>query len=94
KKLEKSHDPLALVVHTGSSSQNTSSYYVTHPTSVVDYKDEYQQDDVYTNSEDPLASAMLLLARSITFKNFLLQQIIDFALHPIPETKQSFKETG
>ncbi|GJT45517.1 integrase, catalytic region, zinc finger, CCHC-type containing protein [Tanacetum coccineum] len=59
KKLEKSHDPLALVAHTGSSSRNTSSYYVTHPTSVVDYKDEYQQDDVHTNSEDPLASAML-----------------------------------
>ncbi|GJW68008.1 hypothetical protein Tco_0122432 [Tanacetum coccineum] len=52
KKLEKSHDPLALVAHTGSSSRNTSSYYVTHPTSVVDYEDEYQQDDVHTNSEE------------------------------------------
>ncbi|GJS69416.1 retrovirus-related pol polyprotein from transposon TNT 1-94 [Tanacetum coccineum] len=31
KKLEKSHDPLALVAHTGSSSRQTSSYYVTHP---------------------------------------------------------------
>ncbi|GJS21245.1 retrovirus-related pol polyprotein from transposon TNT 1-94 [Tanacetum coccineum] len=69
KKLEKSHDPLALVAHTGSSSRNTSSYYVTHPTSVVDYEDEYQQDDVHTNSEDPLASAMLLLAQAIT-QNF------------------------
>ncbi|GJV76183.1 retrovirus-related pol polyprotein from transposon TNT 1-94 [Tanacetum coccineum] len=59
KKLEKSHDPLALVAHTGSSSRNTSSYYVTHPTSVVDYKDEYQQDYVHTNLEDPLTSAML-----------------------------------
>ncbi|GKE93484.1 hypothetical protein Tco_1574579 [Tanacetum coccineum] len=36
---------------------------------MVDYDDEYQQDDVKTNSEDPLASAMLLLARSIT-QNF------------------------
>ncbi|GJR52715.1 hypothetical protein Tco_1403236 [Tanacetum coccineum] len=69
KKLEKSHDPLALVAHTGSSSRNTSSYYVIHPTSVVDYENEYQQDDVHTNSEDPLASAMLLLARAIT-QNF------------------------
>ncbi|GJZ47332.1 retrovirus-related pol polyprotein from transposon TNT 1-94 [Tanacetum coccineum] len=69
KKLEKSHDPLALVAYTGSSSRNTSSYYVTHPTSVVDYDDEYQQDDVHNNSEDPLASAMLLLARAIT-QNF------------------------
>ncbi|GJZ27876.1 integrase, catalytic region, zinc finger, CCHC-type containing protein [Tanacetum coccineum] len=59
KKLEKSHDHLALVAHTGSSSRNTSSYYVTHPTSMVDYEDEYQQDDVHTNSEDPLTSAML-----------------------------------
>ncbi|GJU24090.1 integrase, catalytic region, zinc finger, CCHC-type containing protein, partial [Tanacetum coccineum] len=48
KKLEKSYDPLALVAHTGSFSRNTSSYYVTHPTSVVDYDDEYQQDDVQT----------------------------------------------
>ncbi|GJY73766.1 retrovirus-related pol polyprotein from transposon TNT 1-94 [Tanacetum coccineum] len=59
KKLEKSHDPLALVAHTGSSSRNTLSYYVTHPMSVVDYEEEYQQDDVHTNSEDPLTSAML-----------------------------------
>ncbi|GJW78457.1 retrovirus-related pol polyprotein from transposon TNT 1-94 [Tanacetum coccineum] len=66
KKLEKSHDPLALVAHTGSSSRHTSSYYVTHPTSVVDYDDEYQQDDVHNNSEDPLVFAMLLLAKAIT----------------------------
>ncbi|GJV27480.1 integrase, catalytic region, zinc finger, CCHC-type containing protein [Tanacetum coccineum] len=59
KKLTKSHDLLALVTHTGSSSRNTSSYYVTHPTSVVDYDDEYQQDDVQTNYEDPLSSTML-----------------------------------
>ncbi|GJS14809.1 hypothetical protein Tco_0409281 [Tanacetum coccineum] len=58
KKLEKSHDPLALVAQTGSSSRQTSSYYVTHPTSVVDYDDEYQQDDVHNNSEDPLVSAI------------------------------------
>ncbi|GJR97963.1 hypothetical protein Tco_0270137 [Tanacetum coccineum] len=68
-KLEKSRDPLALVAHTGSSSRNISSYYVTHPTSVVDYEDEYQQDDVHTNFKDPLTSVMLLLARAIT-QNF------------------------
>ncbi|GKB23098.1 hypothetical protein Tco_0862499 [Tanacetum coccineum] len=43
KKLEKSHDPLALVAQLG-------------------------QDDVHTNSKDPLTSAMLLLARAITQK--------------------------
>nr|GEU34356.1 integrase, catalytic region, zinc finger, CCHC-type, peptidase aspartic, catalytic [Tanacetum cinerariifolium] len=56
----------SLITHTGSSSRNTSSYYVTHPTYVVDYDDEYQQDDIQT---DPLTSAMLLLARAIT-QNF------------------------
>ncbi|GKE40418.1 hypothetical protein Tco_1463823, partial [Tanacetum coccineum] len=49
KELEKSHDPLALVAHTGSSSRNTTSYYVTHPSSVVDYDDDYQKDVVQTN---------------------------------------------
>ncbi|GKA41125.1 hypothetical protein Tco_0733718 [Tanacetum coccineum] len=69
KKLEKSHDPLALVAHTGSSSRNTSSYYVTHPTFVVDYEDEYQQDDVHTNSEDPLKFAMLVNIQSMNSGN-------------------------
>ncbi|GJR06743.1 integrase, catalytic region, zinc finger, CCHC-type containing protein [Tanacetum coccineum] len=69
KKLEKSHDPLALVAHTGLSSRNTSSYYVTHPSSVVDYDEEYEQDDVHNHSKDSLASAMLLLAKAIT-QNF------------------------
>ncbi|GKA06937.1 retrovirus-related pol polyprotein from transposon TNT 1-94, partial [Tanacetum coccineum] len=54
------------LAHTGSSSRQTSSYYVTNFTSVVDYDDEYQQDDVHNNSEDPLVSAMLLLAKAIT----------------------------
>ncbi|GKB11513.1 retrovirus-related pol polyprotein from transposon TNT 1-94 [Tanacetum coccineum] len=65
----KSHDPLALVANTGSSSRQTSSYYVTHPTPVVNYDDEYQQDDVHNNFKDPLVSAMLLLAKAIT-QNF------------------------
>ncbi|GKC69463.1 hypothetical protein Tco_1115346, partial [Tanacetum coccineum] len=66
KRLEKSHDPLALVAHTGSSSRTTSPYYVTHPSSVVDYDEDYQEDSVQNNSEDPLTSAMILLARAIT----------------------------
>ncbi|GJU92658.1 integrase, catalytic region, zinc finger, CCHC-type containing protein [Tanacetum coccineum] len=65
KKLKKSLDPLALVAHTGSSSQ----YYVTHPSFVVDYDDDYQGDTVQNNSDDPLTSAMILLARAIT-RNF------------------------
>ncbi|GJS12938.1 retrovirus-related pol polyprotein from transposon TNT 1-94 [Tanacetum coccineum] len=66
KKLEKSHDPLALVAHTGSSSRTSSSYYVTHPSSIVDYDDDYQGDTLQNNHEDPLTSAMILLARAIT----------------------------
>ncbi|GJT65806.1 ribonuclease H-like domain-containing protein [Tanacetum coccineum] len=66
KKLEKSHDPLALVAHTGSSSRTTSPYYVTHLSSVVDYDNDYQGDTVKNTSEDPLTSAMILLARAIT----------------------------
>ncbi|GJT87082.1 hypothetical protein Tco_1068799 [Tanacetum coccineum] len=66
KKLEKYHDPLALVAHTGSSSRNTSSYYVTHPSSVVDYDEEYEQDDVHNHSKDPLASAMFFTVQAIT----------------------------
>ncbi|GJT95400.1 hypothetical protein Tco_1090918 [Tanacetum coccineum] len=66
KKLEKSHDPLALVAHTGSSSRIPSPNYVTHPSSVVDYDDDYQGDAFQNNSEDPLISAMMLLDRAIT----------------------------
>ncbi|GKE21779.1 hypothetical protein Tco_1433291 [Tanacetum coccineum] len=44
KKMEKSHDPLALVAYTSSSSKTTSPYYVTHSSSVVDYDDDYQRD--------------------------------------------------
>ncbi|GKC04156.1 hypothetical protein Tco_0995766 [Tanacetum coccineum] len=66
KKLEKSHVPLALVAHMGSSSKTTSPYYVTHPSSVVDYDVDYQEDAVQNTFKDPLTSAMILLARVIT----------------------------
>ncbi|GKB36991.1 hypothetical protein Tco_0881933 [Tanacetum coccineum] len=62
KNLEKSHDPLALVAHTGSSYRTTTPYYVTYPSLVVDYDDDYQEDAVQNNYEDPLTSAMILLA--------------------------------
>nr|GEU81224.1 ribonuclease H-like domain-containing protein [Tanacetum cinerariifolium] len=66
KKVEKSHDPFALVAHTSSSSRTTTPYYVTHPSLVVDYDDDYQGDAVQKNSEDPLTSAMIFLARHYT----------------------------
>nr|GFA92976.1 hypothetical protein [Tanacetum cinerariifolium] len=91
KKLEKSHDPLALVAHTGLSFRNTSSYYVTHPTSVVDYDDEYQQEDIQNNFEDPLASAMLLLAQAIT-QNF--SNLINNRLRTSSNTKNQALTQG
>ncbi|GJU32147.1 hypothetical protein Tco_1175736 [Tanacetum coccineum] len=94
KKLEKSHDPLALVAHTGSSSRQTSSYYVTHPTSVVNYDDEYQRDDVHNNSKDPLVSAMLLLAKAIT-QNFTLINNNRLRASSTPEIQKAIiQETG
>nr|GEV84397.1 retrovirus-related Pol polyprotein from transposon TNT 1-94 [Tanacetum cinerariifolium] len=44
KKLEKSHDPLALVAHMGSLSRTSSPYHVTYPFSVVDSDDDYQRN--------------------------------------------------
>ncbi|GJW04876.1 retrovirus-related pol polyprotein from transposon TNT 1-94 [Tanacetum coccineum] len=66
KEIGKPHDPLALVAHTSSSSRTPSPYYVTHPSSVADYDDDYQGDAFQNNSKDPLTSAIMLLARVIT----------------------------
>ncbi|GKB76995.1 hypothetical protein Tco_0943890 [Tanacetum coccineum] len=40
-------------------------YYVTNPSSMVDYDDNYQKDVVQYNSEDPLTSAIMLLSHAI-----------------------------
>ncbi|GKB20919.1 hypothetical protein Tco_0854842, partial [Tanacetum coccineum] len=66
KEVGKLRDPLVLVAHTGSSSRTKSPYYVTHPSSVVDYDDDYQGDIIQNSSEDPLTSVMILLAHAIT----------------------------
>nr|GEX93100.1 hypothetical protein [Tanacetum cinerariifolium] len=52
KEAVKNHDPLALLAHSNASSSqshanssySTQPYYVTHPSSVVDYEDEYQRE--------------------------------------------------
>ncbi|GJT63170.1 hypothetical protein Tco_1006703 [Tanacetum coccineum] len=74
KKAAKNHDPLALLAHSNASSSqshenscySSQPYYVTHPSSVVDYYDEYQGD----YQEDKLTTAMMLLARAISQKFF------------------------
>nr|GEV22233.1 retrovirus-related Pol polyprotein from transposon TNT 1-94 [Tanacetum cinerariifolium] len=52
KKAANNHDPLALIAHSNASlshphvnsSYSPQSYYLTHPSSVVDYDDEYQRE--------------------------------------------------
>ncbi|GKA70041.1 retrovirus-related pol polyprotein from transposon TNT 1-94 [Tanacetum coccineum] len=76
KKAAKNHDPLALLAHSNASSSqfhaNSSyspqPYYVTHPSSVVDYEDKYQRELQGDSQEDKLTTAMMLLARAITQK--------------------------
>ncbi|GJR95075.1 hypothetical protein Tco_0267249 [Tanacetum coccineum] len=43
-------------------------YYVTHPSLVVDYDDEYQRELQGDSQEDKLTTAMMLLARVISQK--------------------------
>ncbi|GJX13698.1 hypothetical protein Tco_0205456 [Tanacetum coccineum] len=73
KKAAKNHDPLAFIAHSNASSSQSYAnssyspqpYYVTHPSSVVDYEDEYQGDLQGDSQEDKM-----LLARAITQKFF------------------------
>ncbi|GJW81819.1 hypothetical protein Tco_0145794 [Tanacetum coccineum] len=74
----KIHDPLALIAHSNANASSPQShahssyspqpYYVTHPSSVVDYEDEYQGELQGDSQEDKLTTAMMLLARAITQK--------------------------
>nr|GEW37436.1 hypothetical protein [Tanacetum cinerariifolium] len=88
KKIEKSHYPLALVAQTGSSSRTPSPYYVTHPSSVVDYDDDYQMDALKNNFDDQLTSAMMLLARAITQRVTLTDEHNDFLVVDAPRMEE------
>nr|GEV48663.1 hypothetical protein [Tanacetum cinerariifolium] len=76
RKVVKNHDPLALLAHSNASSSQSHAnscyspqpYYVTHPSSVADYKDEYQRELQGDSQEDKLTISMMLLARAITQK--------------------------
>ncbi|GJZ57480.1 putative ribonuclease H-like domain-containing protein [Tanacetum coccineum] len=52
-----------------SSSHSPQPYYVTHPSSVIDYEEYYQGELQGDSQEDKLTTAMMLLARAIT-QNF------------------------
>ncbi|GKA30565.1 putative RNA-directed DNA polymerase [Tanacetum coccineum] len=74
KKAAKNHDPLALIAHSNASSSHShtnssyspQSYYVTHPSSVVDYDDEYQGELQGDSQEDKLTTAMMMV--ELTYK--------------------------
>ncbi|GJX61687.1 hypothetical protein Tco_0294587 [Tanacetum coccineum] len=76
KKAAKNHDPLALLANSNAflsqshanSSYSPQPYYVTHPSSVADYEDEYQGELQGDSQEDKLTTTMMLLARAITHK--------------------------
>ncbi|GKC12909.1 hypothetical protein Tco_1009691 [Tanacetum coccineum] len=76
KKAARNHDPLALVAHSNvhfshshaspSYSHLSQPYYVTHPSSVIDYEEHYQGEIQRDAQEDKLTTTMMLLAREIT----------------------------
>ncbi|GJZ54936.1 retrovirus-related pol polyprotein from transposon TNT 1-94 [Tanacetum coccineum] len=76
KNAAKNHGPLALLIHSNASSSQSHAnssyssqpYYVTHPSSAVDYEDEYQGELQGDSQEDKLTTTMMLLARAITQK--------------------------
>ncbi|GJZ75089.1 hypothetical protein Tco_0639554 [Tanacetum coccineum] len=67
KKVVKNHDPLALLANSNASSSQSHAnssyspqpYYVTHPSSVVDYEDEYQGELQGDSQEDWHTTAMI-----------------------------------
>ncbi|GKF00770.1 hypothetical protein Tco_0027693 [Tanacetum coccineum] len=67
KKAAKNHDPLANLAHSNDSSSQSHAnssyspqpYVVTHPSSAVDYEDEYQGELQGDSQEDKLTTAMI-----------------------------------
>nr|GEU97470.1 hypothetical protein [Tanacetum cinerariifolium] len=67
KKDANNHDPLAFIAHSNASSSHFHAnssyplqlYYVTHPPSVIDYDDEYQEESQGDSQEDKLTTAMM-----------------------------------
>ncbi|GJV72902.1 hypothetical protein Tco_1492897 [Tanacetum coccineum] len=76
KKAARNHDPLALVAHSNvhsshshaspSNSHSPQPYYVTHPSSVIDYEEDYQgelQRGDVTQEDKPLSNCMMNAGR-------------------------------
>ncbi|GJV11433.1 hypothetical protein Tco_1352974 [Tanacetum coccineum] len=74
-KATKNHHLLALIAKSNASSSQSHAtsyspqpYYVTHPSSIVDYEDEYQGELQGDSQEDKSIITMMLLARATTQK--------------------------
>ncbi|GJX09691.1 hypothetical protein Tco_0199550 [Tanacetum coccineum] len=78
KRATRNHDLLALIAHLNASSSQSHAnisyshspqpYYVTHPSLVVDYEEDYQGKLHEDSQEDKRTTVMMLLARAITQK--------------------------
>ncbi|GKB37023.1 hypothetical protein Tco_0881965 [Tanacetum coccineum] len=78
KRAARNHDPLALIAYSNASPSQSHAipsylhspqpYYVTHPSSVVDYEEDYQGELQGDSQQDKLTTAVMLLARAITKK--------------------------
>nr|GEU54403.1 hypothetical protein [Tanacetum cinerariifolium] len=77
KRVAKNHDPLALIAQSNAFSWSHASpsysnspqpYYVTQPSSVNDYEEDYQVELQGDSQEDKLTTAIVLLARAIIQK--------------------------
>ncbi|GJR79062.1 retrovirus-related pol polyprotein from transposon TNT 1-94 [Tanacetum coccineum] len=65
KRVVKNHDPLAIIAYSSQShaspsySHSPQPYYVTHPSSVVDYEEDYQRELQGDAQEDKLTTSMM-----------------------------------
>ncbi|GKA79349.1 hypothetical protein Tco_0785945 [Tanacetum coccineum] len=85
KKAARNHDPLALVAHSNVHSLHSHAsplyfhspqpYYVTHPSSVIDHDEDYQRKIQGDAQEVKLTTAMMLLARAITQRYSIMQNV-------------------
>ncbi|GJW06790.1 hypothetical protein Tco_1569213 [Tanacetum coccineum] len=92
----RNHDPLTLIAHLNvfslqshaspSYSNSPQPYYVTHPSSVVDYE-EYYQGELHGNSqEDKLTTAMMM--EELTYKP-RMHDLVEMIVHRVPRTESN-----
>ncbi|GKC02959.1 hypothetical protein Tco_0994569 [Tanacetum coccineum] len=101
KKATKNHDPLALLVHSNASSSQSHAnsslpqpYYVTHPSSVVDYEDEYQGELQGDSQKDKLITAMMMVELTYKPRMQVMVKMVTRMQGNITEIKHLMQELG